>query len=386
MLPDGWENTKLGDVCDVVTGGTPNRSITEYWNGDIPWMSSGEINQRVVRTVAERITSLGMANSNARPLPPGTVMIALNGQGKTRGKVAILEIETACNQSLAGLKADKTRLSPEYLFYSLDAQYRAIRHLTGDDARNGLNLGILRNLNITLPPLDEQQRIAEVMRSVDEAIAANETVLVSSRKLVERLARDVTDRCVATTNMASLGRIITGRTPSPKRAELWGGDLPFVTPGDLVAGNVSVENAARTLVTGSEHGGTVLPANAVLVTCIGSTVGKTAIARQRCVTNQQINAICCAPDIAGFAYLVCVAAHEAIVAHAGKQAVPIINKSTFSKLEVPATSRAEMTEISAMVDAIDNEIAAANSMLDTLCRTKATLMSDLLSGHVRAPA
>ena len=177
MLPDRWDRTTVGDVCDVLTGGTPKRSVADYWNGDIPWMSSGEINQGVVRSVAEFITPLGMANSNARLLPPGTVMMALNGQGKTRGKVAILEIETTCNQSLAGMVADGKRLLPTYLFYSLDAQYQAIRNITGDDARNGLNLGILRGLSIDLPPLDEQRRIAEVLRSVDEAIAlSKETV------------------------------------------------------------------------------------------------------------------------------------------------------------------------------------------------------------------
>jgi hypothetical protein len=85
----------------------------------------------------------------------------------------------------------------------------------------------------------------------------------------------------------------------------------------------------------------------------------------------------------GFVYLACVAAYDTIVANAGKQAVPIINKSTFSAIEVPALSQAEMIEISAMVDAIDGEIVAAQTSLDTLHRTKANLMSDLLSGRVR---
>lgn len=185
MLPDGWENANLGTVCQIATGGTPNRAVSEYWNGDIPWMSSGEINQRIVRSVAEHISALGMANSNASPLPPGTVMMALNGQGKTRGKVALLAIETTCNQSLAGLIAEPTRLLPDYLFYSLDAQYQDIRNITGDDARNGLNLGLLRALTIALPPLDEQHRIAEVLRSVDDTIAAQRATCNQHTRLMD---------------------------------------------------------------------------------------------------------------------------------------------------------------------------------------------------------
>lgn len=174
ILPEGWRTDCLGDVSSIVTGGTPNRNTPEYWGGAIPWMSSGEINHRIVRRVEEHITELGMANSNARMLPPDTVMMALNGQGKTRGKVALLGIETTCNQSLAGIIANTDRLLPHFLFYYLDSQYQAIRHITGDDARNGLNLGILRSLTIPVPPLDEQRRIVEVLRSVDEAISANE--------------------------------------------------------------------------------------------------------------------------------------------------------------------------------------------------------------------
>lgn len=169
MLPEGWRQQTLGSVSRIVTGGTPSRSKPEYWGGDVPWMSSGEVNQRTVRHVAERITALGVVNSNARPLPPGTVMMALNGQGKTRGKVALLEIETACNQSLAGIIPDG-ETSAEYLFHYLDSLYRDIRNITGDDARNGLNLKILASIDVVLPPLDEQRRIAEVLRSVDEAV------------------------------------------------------------------------------------------------------------------------------------------------------------------------------------------------------------------------
>jgi type I restriction enzyme S subunit len=249
-----------------------------------------------------------------------------------------------------------------------------------------LTIGALSPLEITLPKIDEQRRIANVLRSVDEAIAANEAALASCRALVVKLARDVTESCEVTTTMASFGKIVTGRTPSPKQADLWGGDLPFMTPGDLAVGNISVSDASRTLVADSGHGATVLPANSVLVTCIGSTVGKAAIARERCVTNQQINAICCPAQTAGFVYLASIAAYDTIVANAGKQAVPIINKSTFSAIEVPAMSQDKMFEISAMVDAIDEEIVAAQTSMETLHRTKATLMSDLLSGRVRVPA
>ena len=105
QLPDDWQVAQLGDVAQVETGGTPSRSQSTYWGGSIPWMASGEINQRRVNATAELITLEGLKNSNAKLFPPGTVMVAMNGQGATRGKVGVLDIEAACNQSLAAVRS-----------------------------------------------------------------------------------------------------------------------------------------------------------------------------------------------------------------------------------------------------------------------------------------
>ena len=102
-LPAGWTRTSIGDVAQIRTGGTPSRSNEEYWGGAIPWMSSGEIHQRFVVSTSETITAAGINNSNARLLPARSVMVALNGQGKTRGKTAILKTAMTCNQSLAAI-------------------------------------------------------------------------------------------------------------------------------------------------------------------------------------------------------------------------------------------------------------------------------------------
>ena len=382
-LPVDWRQTTLGGaLAKSEGGGTPPRDVEAYWNGDIPWASVKDVVKGEGSTPEETITAAGLANSTSKVIPAGTNIFAAR---MGVGAVVRYPFPVAINQDLMAL-TPSSALDPGYLFYWLQARKEAFVAVATGTTVKGIRRDVLLSFPMTLPPLDEQRRIAEVLRSVDEAIAANEAVLASCRALVGKLAQDVTESCETTTSMASLGKIVTGRTPSPKQADLWGGDLPFVTPGDLVAGNISVSDASRTLVADSGHGATVLPANSVLVTCIGSTVGKTAIARERCVTNQQINAICCSPQTAGFVYLACVAAYDTIVANAGKQAVPIINKSTFSAIEVPALSQAEMIEISAMVDAIDGEIVAAQTSLDTLHRTKANLMSDLLSGRVRVPA
>jgi type I restriction enzyme, S subunit len=162
---------RIGKLADVKTGGTPSRSEESYWlDGEIPWMSSGEINNRYVNKTKELITDSGFKNSNATLLPKGSVMIALNGQGRTRGSVALLEIETTCNQSLAAIMPNSKILNNEFLFFYLESIYQEIRQLTGDEVRNGLNLKLLREIKIPIPDLTFQKEVASVMRLIDKEI------------------------------------------------------------------------------------------------------------------------------------------------------------------------------------------------------------------------
>jgi len=156
---------KVGELCDVKTGGTPSRSKPSYWGGNIKWMSSGEIHNRFITDTVEKITDLGVQNSNARLLPENTVFIAMNGQGKTRGTVAISRCELTCNQSLAALICDEKKILPEFLYFYLRTQYQNIRNLTGE-GRNGLNLKLVRSIQIPLVELKHQETISKFLSDI----------------------------------------------------------------------------------------------------------------------------------------------------------------------------------------------------------------------------
>lgn len=171
MMPR-WPTMKIGDVCQVMTGGTPSKTKHDYFGGEIKWLVSGDINQREIFDCEGRITEAGMRNSNARPLPINSVMVALNGQGKTRGTVALLRTEATCNQSLIGLyPREVKKLLPEYLYANLHARYQELRRMTGDSGndRRGLNMRLIKSIEVPLPPIPEQQRIVKIL---DEALEA----------------------------------------------------------------------------------------------------------------------------------------------------------------------------------------------------------------------
>lgn len=166
-----WHIAKLGTLAQLTAGGTPSTRIPEYWNGNIRWMKSGEVHLKRIHDVENRITQEGLENSSAKLLPVNSVLIALAGQGKTRGTVAINEVELSTNQSVAAIIPNSDQLHYEYLFYNLDSRYEELRRLsTGDGGRGGLNLKILSRVKIPIPPIPEQIRISEVARFTDTEI------------------------------------------------------------------------------------------------------------------------------------------------------------------------------------------------------------------------
>jgi type I restriction enzyme S subunit len=183
--PDHWKITKLSHVARIKTGGTPSRENLDYWtDGNIPWLASGEVNKGIIATVDNHITPLGMANSNATILPIDTVMIALNGQGKTKGMAALLKVPATCNQSLAGVICDKDKINPRYLYYYLKSKYSNIRGIKGE-ARDGLNLDIIGSISVPLPPMEEQLAIIEQIERRINKIDKTEVKLSESIKLLE---------------------------------------------------------------------------------------------------------------------------------------------------------------------------------------------------------
>ena len=162
QVPEGWGVGKVKYFSQISAGATPDRNNSLFWSGNINWMSSGEVNQGIVKHTSETITDLALKRTSTKLLPNGTVMLALNGQGKTKGTAAVLAIESASNQSLASFIVDNKILNNMYLYYFFVANYYNIRGLKGED-RDGLNLQLVSNIVIPLFEFEEQQKIVDFL-------------------------------------------------------------------------------------------------------------------------------------------------------------------------------------------------------------------------------
>lgn len=180
LCPDGVVYYPLGEICKLVTGATPSKTKTEYWdNGTIPWMSSGEVNNKIIFETENKITQLGYDSASTTVVPIHSVVIALAGQGKTRGKVAITEIELCTNQSLCSIVCGNL-INYKFLYYYLDSKYLELRSISnGDGSRGGLSLKILSPYQIPVPPLPVQSEIVRILDNFTELTTALTTALTA---------------------------------------------------------------------------------------------------------------------------------------------------------------------------------------------------------------
>lgn len=182
-IPQSWRIATLSEITKISSGGTPDRSKPEYWSGTIPWVKTGEIRYNTIIHTEERITQEGLENSAARIYPAGTLLMAMYGQGVTRGKVAILGIEAAINQACAAITPMNADLSPSFALHYLQFAYESIRILGHGANQKNLNSHLVGSIHMPLPSSDEQEKISGVLTALDSKMES----LESESKALEEL-------------------------------------------------------------------------------------------------------------------------------------------------------------------------------------------------------
>lgn len=207
MLPNGWKKVKLGDVAKVTSGGTPLRTQSEYWNGNIPWVKTAQIQNGYISKdqVDEYITELGVKESSAKIVPKGTLLMAMYGQGKTRGQVAILDIDATINQACAAFHLKEDEVATQYLFQYFLFNYENIRNLSNDGGQKNLSAEIIKKIPLDLPPIEEQKKIAATLSVWDSAIEKMEKLIEfkeSQKKfLIKKLIEKQAEKAIKVGNV-----------------------------------------------------------------------------------------------------------------------------------------------------------------------------------------
>ncbi|HBQ2132935.1 TPA: restriction endonuclease subunit S [Klebsiella variicola] len=161
-VPEHWKVSSLGYYSSLNTGATPDRSNSKYWNGEIAWIKTGEVNYNNICSSEEKITCEAVKNTSVRLSPPGTLLMAMYGQGITRGRVAILNISATYNQACVAISPNEMLLNV-YLRLFFMAGYHAIRDGGNETSQMNLNADIVRKFKILVPSLSEQKEIVSYL-------------------------------------------------------------------------------------------------------------------------------------------------------------------------------------------------------------------------------
>jgi len=189
-LPKGWRVFLLGDIARISSGGTPNRQRAEYWGGHIPWITTAKINYKEITEAEEYITEAGLNNSSTKMVPKGTLLMAMYGQGATRGRVGILGISAAANQACAIIEPIEA-VTRQYLYCYLSHNYESIRRLGHGGNQANLSGELIKSIRIPIPPAQEQEAITKIMSSWDTAIEKTSDLIAAKQKLKKALMQQL---------------------------------------------------------------------------------------------------------------------------------------------------------------------------------------------------
>jgi len=196
----GWRWVRLGEVVETTSGGTPQRSIKEYWeNGTIPWVKSGELENNIISKTEEKITLLGLENSNARLFQKGTLIVAM--YGATVGKTAILGIDAATNQVVCGIFPKIDLINRDYIRYFFIYKRPELVKNSFGGAQPNISQTVIRDLLIPLPPLPEQKRIVAYLDQISE----KQKILL---KIYENIDNQITELKQSILNKAFRGGLL----------------------------------------------------------------------------------------------------------------------------------------------------------------------------------
>ena len=190
-LPQKWLWVNLGEVFDTYVGATPSRSKNNFWGGNIPWVSSGEVNFCTIFDTKEKISTEGLNNSSTSLHPIGTVLLGMIGEGKTRGQPAILGIESCNNQNSAAIRVSESKCSAKYIYYYLYFVYEKNRKLSSGNNQPALNKKRVQMIPLPIAPEKEQEIIANEIDSKFSVIDKIEQVVEQSLTKAEKLRKSI---------------------------------------------------------------------------------------------------------------------------------------------------------------------------------------------------
>ena len=390
-LPKHWKVERLQDVCNVIMGQSPPSTTYNDEGIGMPFLQGKAEFTELFPMPTKYCTK------QLRISPEGSVLMSVRAPV---GDVNLADKEYIIGRGLTSISLKNG--NNRFLFYLLLHSKKELQAKSSGSTFKSINKTTINDFRTSLPPLPEQRAIAHVLQTIQEAkfTRQREIALERERKaaLMEYLfshgtkgeLRKQTEigeipESWEAIQIGEIGEVITGNTPKTSVPEYYGGPYMFISPGDIS----DPQYVTKTNKYISDEGlkvSRVLPRDSVLVVCIGSTIGKTAMtSAEQSTTNQQINAIISNPKaFSHYVYYAVTYRSRFLFSLAGRAAVPILKKSIFTKFLIPLPTLSEQRVIAEILQAIDEKIAALEREVEHLDELFHAMLDELMTG--RRPA
>ncbi len=385
-LPNGWKIEKLENISKIQAGGTPSRTKSEYWNGNIPWLKISNLKSKFTDKATEFITEEGLKNSSTKLFEENTILYTIFA---TLGEVSILKIKATTNQAIAGITITNSNVSLEYIYYYLKSIKEKVINEGRGVAQNNINLSILRNIEIPIPPLQQQERIVKVLDLSSNLIEKQKELLKNydlflKSKFIEMFGDPITNpmgwevvKCIDVADC-----IVPGRD-KPKS---FTGNIPWITTGDLKDKGIiskSKENIGLSQNEIKEVKAKLIPKNSVIFTCVGD-LGICSIINEDIIMNQQLHSFQCKEKVNNIFLMFNITMQKSYMYKmATSTTVPYMNKTTCNNIPTILPPLELQNKFASIVEKIEIIKEKENQKLKQLEDLHNSLMQKAFKGEIQ---
>jgi len=388
-----WKKTSLLKIVTLIGGGTPKTSKAEYWGGNINWLSVKDFNDenRYVYSTEKTITEEGLNNSSTKLLRKDDIIISARG---TVGELAMIPFPMAFNQSCYGVRA-KDGINSTFLYYLIKHSVRKLKAMTHGSVFDTITRDTFANIEVAIPDIETQQRVAKMLADIDDKVENNQRINNNLEQQAQAIFKSwfinfepfnktmPSDWIIGTIDDLAK-EVVCGKTPSTKKAEYYGSNIPFITIPDMHGKTyaVTTERYLSKLGANSQVKKS-LPKNSICVSCIG-TAGLVTLVAEESQTNQQINSIIPKDGFSPYYIYLLMQTLSDTINKLGQSGSTIVNlnKSQFGKIQVIIPAFSVMIKFDKIVSPMFEKMLQNQMENLKLTSLRDALLPRLMSGEL----
>ena len=341
-----WPVKKLGDICEIISGATPSTTVKEYWGDDFFWATPkdlSDLNDTEIKTTIRKISALGLKSCATTLLPINSVLFSSRAP---IGLVAINAVPIATNQGFKNLVPNRNLLDTRYLYHWLTCNRKKIDAMGVGATFKEVSKAIVSKIEIPLPPLVEQQRIAELLDTADRILKQRELAIAKLDQLAQSVFVEMFPKHIKKLKLKDTCSFISGGTPSKDEPNFWNGDVAWISSADIEGDHVKeIRHFVTESAINNSATNPILPNNILVVTRTG--VGKVVVTDQKFCFSQDITGLVLKKEfMPEFIAASIRSKQDEIVKQARGATIKGVTRDVIANVEIPAVSILEQRTFS----------------------------------------